>query len=482
MWYSLRLRNERAIAVGITAVALVVRLYFAGTLFLNPDECMHLIAGAGGDWAGVHHPPLLLWWLWLASLVSEQPWWLRLLPVVAGALTAPATGYWLRRFLTTGTAWGLAALVAVSPNLVLLSIQLRGYAVAMLGTVLALYALDRAIAERSRRMLVWHFAALLLAILSEFGAVWVLLAAGLYGVAVMARRQECRVLLPVWVAGQCALAGVMGMLYLFILRVVTEALPVHKLLAGYLHASIPAEGQNPLAFVAIGVWKQFAYLSSSWAAGLAAGALAAAGLWVWWRRADERFVLVTAVFLPAAAALAMLHPFGRTRHTVLTGLVALAAMGAGIELLGRYRVWLAAAAAVTLCLLPTPDSMNVPTGYGERAGWERALDQMVAAIPDGTTVLTDRETSLMLQTRLVPRGERRLKSAGFRYKGWSVVSPRAFDWKALRTEQILAIAPAGPVWVIDMGFSVDNLKERAPTLGLTAVIDVPGVLYAARLR
>lgn len=478
----MRLRNEKAIAVGITAVALAVRLYFAYTLYLNPDECMHLIAASAGDWAGVHHPPLLLWWFWAATLVSEQVGWLRLLPVVAGALTVPAVGLWLRRFLSPGTAWGLAAFVAVSPNLVLLSIQLRGYAMAMLGTVLALYALDRAIAERSRRMLVWHFSALLLAILSEFGAVWVLLAAGLYGVAVMARRQECRVLLPLWVAGQCALAGVMGMLYLFILRVVTEEFPVNRLLTGYLHASVPAAGQNPLAFVAIGSWKQFAYLSSSWAAGLAAGALAAAGLWVWWRRADERFVLVTAVFLPAVAALAMLYPFGRSRHTVLTGLVALAAMGAGIELLGRYRVWLAAAAAVTLCVLPTPDTMNIPLPYWERAGWERALAEMTVAIPDGATVLTDRETALMLQTQLVPRGERRLKSMGLRYKGWRVVNPKAFDWKALRTEQILAMAPAGPVWVIDMGFSVANLKGRAQLLGLTPVIDVQGVLYAGRLR
>jgi hypothetical protein len=210
--------------------------------------------------------------------------------------------------------------------------------------------------------------------------------------------------------------------------------------------------------------------------------LAAAGLWVWWRRADERFVLVTAVFLPAVAALAMLYPFGRSRHTVLTGLVALAAMGAGIELLGRYRVWLAAAAAVTLCVLPTPDTMNIPLPYWERAGWERALAEMTVAIPDGATVLTDRETALMLQTQLVPRGERRLKSMGLRYKGWRVVNPKAFDWKALRTEQILAMAPAGPVWVIDMGFSVANLKGRAQLLGLTPVIDVQGVLYAGRLR
>lgn len=478
----MRLRNEKAIAGGITAVALAVRLYFAGTLMLNPDECMSLIAATAEQWAGVHHPPLLLWWLWLASLVSEQPWWLRLLPVATGTLTVPAIGLWLRRVVSPETAWGVAALVAVSPNLVLLSVQLRGYAPAMLGTALALYALDRAIVERSRPMLVWHFAALLLAVLSEFGAVWTVAAAGLYGCAVLARRRECRTLLPVWVAGQCALAGVLGMLYVLIVRVVTVEHPIRRLLTGYLHAAVPAAGQNPLAFVAIGVWKQFAYVSSSWAAGFAAGALAAAGLWMWWRRGDERVVLVTAMFLPAAAALAMLHPFGRSRHTVLTGLVALGAVGAGIELSGRYRVWLAAAAAVTLTLLPTPDTMNVPLAYGDRAGWESAVEQLTAAIPAGATVLADRESSLMLQVRLVPRGERRLFSTEFRQGGWSVVNPKVFDWKAVHTDQFLAMAPAGPVWVIDMGFSVGSLKERAGPLGLTPVIDVPGVLYAARLR
>ena len=482
MWYSLRLRNEKAFAGGILALALAARLYFAGTQVLNPDECMHLISGSEGEWAGVHHPPLLLWWLWLASMVSEHPLWLRIMPVAAGALTAPATGYWLRRFLSPVTAWGLAVFVAVSPNLVLLSAQLRGYPTAMLGTVLALYALDRALAERSRRMLVWHFAALLLAVLSEFGAVFVVAAAGLYGLTAMVKRTEARGLLPVWVAGQCATGGVLAALYFLILRVVTEENPLQDILTGYLHAAVLAPGQNPLAFLGIGVWKQFAYVSSSWVLGLAAGALAARGLWAWWRKSDERFVLVTAVFLPAAAALAMLYPFGRSRHTVLTGLVALAATGAGIELLERFRVWLAAGAVVALCMLPTPDYMNIPPAHGDRAGWERAVNQFTSVIPPGATVVADRETALMLQARLVPRGERWLNSTGFQYGGWILANPATFDWAGINTEQILAMAPAGPVWLIDMGFAVDRLKGRARSAGLTPVIDVPGVLYAARLR
>lgn len=481
----MRLRNEKAIACGITAVALAVRLYFAYTLYLNPDECMHLLAGSAGEWSTVHHPPLLLWWLWLATLVSDQVWWLRLLPVMAGGLTPLAVGFWLRRFLSPSTAWGLAALVAVSPNLVLLSIQLRGYSTAMLGTALALYTLDRAFEERSRRRLGWHFAALLMAVLSEFGAVWVVLAAGLYGAAMLARRVDTRRLFPLWAAGQMAMAAVLGALYYFVVRVVTAAFPTQKLLAGYLHGSVPAPGQNPLVFVGIGIWKQFAYAGSSWALGLLAAVLAAAGMWVWWRKGEERLVLVTAVFLAVGAALAMIFPFGRTRHTVLIGLVGLAATGVGLEQLGRWKAVVAVMAAAALCLLPTPDAQNIRTDSWERVRWERAIQQVESAVPEGATTLADLETFWMWQTALQPRGIRQLKSTHKRqmnFGGRRVVSAGVFDWLTLPAEEILARAPAGPVWIVDMGFDAESVKARARELGLTAVVDEPGVLYLGRLR
>jgi len=92
-------------------------------------------AGASAQFAAYHHPPPLFVWLWVATFVSDQEWWLRLVPTLAGGLVPMMAALWMRRFLNPITAWGLAALLAFAPNLVLLSIQLRGYSMAMLATL-----------------------------------------------------------------------------------------------------------------------------------------------------------------------------------------------------------------------------------------------------------------------------------------------------------------------------------------------------------
>lgn len=465
-------------------MALAVRLYFANTLYLNPDECMHLNAAAAGQWAAVHHPPLLLWWLWFASLVSDQAWWLRSLPTLCGALTPLAAALWWRRFLPAPTAWGLAALVALSPNLVLLSVQLRGYPMAMLAVMTALYALDRAFAERSRRLLGWHFAALLIAAVAEFSVAWVALAAGLYGLVMLTRRPELRPLASLWTAGQLGLGLAYGLLYVLIVRVVTAVHPMHALLDSYLRGTVPAPGQNWLVFCALGVTRQFAYVASSWLPGIIGAALAAAGLWIWWRKGEERLILSGGVFLAVLGALALVHPFGRSRHTVLIGLVGLAAVGAGIEALGRWKGF-AMVAAIGAVFAPAMDPHNIPLAQWERGRWERAMARMEAAIPEGTSLLVDEETMEMLQVRWQPRGERRLHAdwpRTLRFRRWTVVVARAFDWRSIPTPTLLASVPAGPVWIVDMGFTAESVKARAEALALSQEVDEPGVLFAARLR
>ncbi len=484
MWYLLRLRNERAIAWGITAVALAVRLYLSTAFYLNPDEAIHVNAGSAGQWVIHHHPPLALWWVWLATLVSDREWWLRLLPTLSGALTPLAAGLWLRYFLSPMTAWGLAAFIAVSPNLVLLSLQLRGYPMAILGSVVALYALERAFAESSRRMLAWHFVALYVAILSEFGAVFLVVAVGLYGIAVLVRRPALRSLLPVWLAGQAGGVLLYALLYVYLVRVISMQFPATDMFTSYMRASFPVERNNWLLFFAAGTVKQFAYVGSSWVFGVAGTLLAMAGLAAWARRRDERVVLVAAVFLAVVGAIANFHPYGRSRHTALIGLVGLAAVGAGIELCGRWK-WVVALVSAAALLMPVMDPHNLSNTQWDKRRWDGAMAQMELAMPEGTTLMTDRESLHMMKARLLPREKRRIKvrkAGDFRFKGRVVVEAETFDWGGMTAAQIVAMAPAGPVWIVDMGFNADSLKTRERELGLTAVVDEPGVLYLGRLR
>lgn len=249
------LRIETRYAVILTAVALSLRLYLSHKFYLNPDEGMNLAAGSTGAWGAFHHPPLLPWWLWFATLFSDQEWWLRLASSVAGGCTPAITGLWLRRFVSPLPAWGLATMVGVAPNLVLLSIQLRGYSLAMFGTVFALYALERAFAERSRRWMVGHFLALAIAILSEFSAAWVTLAAGLYGVARFWKEPATRTLLPVWLSGQITAAGLYAALFVLVVKPLVQQQSVIDTVQSYLAGAFPREGQSLLLFAAVGVLK-----------------------------------------------------------------------------------------------------------------------------------------------------------------------------------------------------------------------------------
>jgi len=395
-----------------------------------------------------------------------------------------AAGLWMRQFLSPVTAWGLAAFIAVSPNLVLLSIQLRGYPMAILGSLLALYALDRAFAESSRRMLAWHFVALYMAILSEFGAVFVVVAAGLYGIAVLVRRPAMRTLLPVWLAGQVAGVILYALLYVYLVRVISMQFPATDMFTSYMRAAFPVESNNWLLFFAAGTVKQFAYVGSSWFFGVAGTLLAAAGLAVWTRRRDERVVLVAAVFLAVVGAIASVHPYGRSRHTALIGLVGLAAVGAGIELCGRWR-WVPALLSAAALIVPVMDPHNIPNIQWDKGRWDGAMARMEQAMPEGTALMADRETLHMMKARLLPREKRRIKvrkAGDFLFKGRVVLETATFDWRGMTGAEILAMAPAGPVWIVDMGFDAESVKAREQELGLTAVVDEPGVFYLGRLR
>ncbi len=134
----------------------------------------------------------------------------------------------------------------------------------------------------------------------------------------------------------------------------------------------------------------------------------------------------------------------------------------------------------------TPDIHNPVFAHWQKARWESAWQQMVEAIPAGATLLADRETTEMLRLRLMPRDQRRVRTGNPRtvvYKGQFVTTVRPTEWERTPTEAIRAAIreTQGPVWSIDAGFTVGWLGSRRKELGITTVMDEPGVLYLGRL-
>ena len=78
------IQAETLFAAGLTLAALAVRIILSDALYLNSDESLHLNAACSRQWNAYHHPPFVLFWLWLVSWISEREWWLRLLFVLSG--------------------------------------------------------------------------------------------------------------------------------------------------------------------------------------------------------------------------------------------------------------------------------------------------------------------------------------------------------------------------------------------------------------
>ena len=129
-----------------------------------------------------------------------------------------------------------------------------------------------------------------------------------------------------------------------------------------------------------------------------------AGLWM------RRFLSPVTAWGPAGA-FAMFFPFGRSRHTILTGLLTLAATGDGIEALSkRCRLGATGALLALAIFASTPDVHNPYFASWQKARWESAMRQMDEAVPAGTTLLAGSETTEMLRLRLMPRDQRRVRT------------------------------------------------------------------------
>ncbi|MFN7992029.1 MAG: hypothetical protein U0Q18_00415 [Bryobacteraceae bacterium] len=478
-------RREVHAAWVIAALAVLLRFYFSWICYLNPDEALHLRAAVSGQWFSHFHPPLIMAWLWAASLISEHPAWLRLPMTLAGGLTPLLLALWLRRFVSPAVAWGLATLVAVSPNLVMLSFQIRGYSLSILFSIAAMWTIEEAFQTRSRRMLALHWLCLAASVLAEFAAVWTLLAAGLYGLFRLGREPDARSrLLASWIAAQMAALGICTWLWVFVLSPNPSGNPVTRLSQHYLAGGFPQSGESLVRFSSSGLLKQFAYAASSAEGGAIALALFAIGLAVFWRRGCGRWAYSVSPHLAALGAIAGLAPYGRSRHSVTVGVLSLAAVAMGIEWLGGRRHalrWLTfAALAFCAAVFPGPDQQNIELWRWHRIEMEQALNTAIDSVPPDALILTDSDTYLLMAASLMTREEQQALEHGSSGRPERAmvrgrrVQRLAGDWSQIgrrdpeKFEEALR-AETQPVWLIDTGFAIGALDEPHQWPGSAAI-------------
>ncbi|HTR02843.1 MAG TPA: glycosyltransferase family 39 protein [Thermoanaerobaculia bacterium] len=347
-----------ALAALLIALGAAARVAAARGTFLTPDEKLHLQIAGVANAAGVYrtsldnaHPPLFVLLLHFWMKVVRSDWALRLLPVACGALFLVAVWVWARRLL--GDNAGLLALVllALMPSVVLVSSELRGYALLLSMIAAALAALEKGLDEKSA---VWTaafgvFGAL--ALLSHYAAFRFAAAAVVYSAARLAAGPRDRRLVAAW-AGACALlAAVAGaLLVTHVARLRGGPLEAEAsttwLRESYFHAGEPG---GPLAFLGRQTLSLFHYLYSSTPTGLVAlGLYAAAIVFLARGRAPVAVLLALPLLLAAAGGLLAVYPYGGTRHGIDLAVFVSAGAALGLSRVTGERRWVVLAAAVAL--------------------------------------------------------------------------------------------------------------------------------------
>ncbi len=348
--------HAEAVALLFVALGLLARLRAADAPFLQPDEVLHIRIASAATLADTYreslaaaHPPLFYVLLRGWRHVARSDWALRLLPVAFGTAFLWSAWRWAAGAL--GRACGLITLACLAffPSIVVVSSEVRGYALLLWAIASALWALEEAFDAGSIRML-WLFTGLgAVALAAHYSALRFLAAAFAYVSIRLLNGKPSRRFLFAWLAGQAAL----GALFVFFYAthiVHLRGSPLEAEAQGtWLQESFLRQGQGAIAFLARRTLSLFQYFFSTRAGGAVALALFAGGVaWLGLRRIPIAVLLAVPFVLAAAGGLLAIYPYGGTRHDVDLGLFAYAGTGVAIARLTGERLWAAVAVAAAL--------------------------------------------------------------------------------------------------------------------------------------
>lgn len=471
------------VALAALALALVLIALDAATTYLNPDEAHYFQMSVPNGLRelyqsalGTHHPALYIMLMHWLSKLSEHELALRSVAVVAGALFPWFLYRWLSLVWTPLAGLLALLLTAFAPHVVTLSAEARGYTLAFMGIFACLYFQERAWRESSSRWMMLSSAALCVAIFAEYFVAFFAGAAGLCFLLRAWTQRPSNRLWVTWAAGQACAIALYGFLF------VTQIQPIMASPMGqteqepWLHDTFP-DGRNLAYFLASSTLKQFAWLFASPSYGRLMVIPFLAGLWILWKgrsgvadRLPARLLIVLTALMFALAGLASVahvHPFGRTRHTGILGIFAVATIAVALEQWVRRSPGVILPAALLLIPawhLVAVEGSNIARARHQRAHMVAGVDRLRTSIPAGSTILVDQETRWMLDYYLgrgtldrPPRQTeepRELVSGGYRlvmYR-FHYLSADALAEDVRRFRADYRVPPDADVWFVDGGW------------------------------
>jgi len=498
-------------AMLVVVLGFLARLWAAAGTFLNPDEALHFRLANESSLALVYkasltalHPPLLFLLLHLWRGLGTSELWLRLPSVVAGTVFCWLFFKWLSQ--VAGRLTGLLGLmlVALLPPEVMLSAEMRQYALLLAFLAGALYFLERAFGEDSAGPMLASALCLYLAMLTHYSAFLFAAALGAYGLSKMftppAERPRASVVAS-WVVGQlCALALCVFLYKTHLSQHGTGDSAVLQEWIAYLSRSsyFQPGRDNPLLFAVGRSFGVFQYLFGQLAVGIVMGLAFLAGLGLILRGRglagnvvpSRRLAIILILPFVLACAASFLHayPYGGTRHVSFLIMPATAGISVAMARLAsagstgagpRGERWTRGVAITALVV-----AVCITFGKQRRPSMERA-DQsrahMAAAIEfiqtkiaSSDLIFTDYQSDLLLGHYLCgqrtipfdttpPPGFEQFSCGAHRivskdYTRWQFWANNFIpEWQ--RFVETYQLKPGSNVWIVQAGWSVELPEE-----------------------
>jgi hypothetical protein len=478
----------------LLAAGLLVRLAWAYSVFLNPDEALHYLLSVQPSFALTYkaalttaHPPLLIVLLHYWGLLGNSEFFLRIPSVLAGTAFCWLTFLWLDRAAGRTTACIALSLLLFSPGLIYLSAEIRQYSLLLFFTAVTLYFLDRAIAETSPRLILLSALALYLALLTHYASFIFALTIGIYALVRLWPSRTQAGLIGAWVVTQLGALGlIVFLLRSHVLKIKAGGMS-QQLADSYLRGSIFHAGEDRVVpFVLRANVRLFHYLFSQGAIGILGLLLFITGIALlladkkpaqhagWPNSRQLGLLLVLPLVINCTMALAGLYPFGGTRHnSYLAGFT----MSGVAVALARWKItpnWVkpvVIAVALTICNFSVaPAGAYMRPQNQRRAFMLQAVDFLHHSVPKDSLILTDLEGGLLLGyyfchskvVQLKPPIQPFLESP---CSGDQVISldPRLWVFRAQTfpaqlkaARQRYGLGSGTKLWVFQAGFIVDR--------------------------
>jgi hypothetical protein len=485
------IKNSNWLALGIIAAAFAIRLVYAGSCYLNPDEAEHFGAARPASWLGAYraalmlaHPPLFILVLHGFLVFGRTELILRL-PSLAGGTVALGLAFaWLRRTLGEIAALAGLGFMAIAPVAITASTEVRQYGLLLCFVCGSLYATERAFSERSTIWAIVQALFLIGALLTNYTAIIVLGSLGLYVVVRLLQGDMPRRIVFTMVVNQFVLAALLGGLYFGHIRRASVFNPSGSL--NYLGLYFYATGRETLlGFVWRSLFETFHYATglrplallfmSIFVAGLAAlltGRTKAPKL--------TALLLISPFVVGFIAALFRVFPFAGSRHQTYL----LPFLAGGIS---AAFAWVPRGRAVPILLLgavvapfwaihssPENDGRVVPI-----SAMTAAISYIGRTVPRGTPLFADDMTRDVLRYYL-SRNDKALDIVRFEEgpEEWlgghrfviPPTAPRAFRPAEMVEEvteaaRMIGVPSGDPLCVVSVAWKEPSLASRLPAGG-----------------